>query len=144
MAAAEEVVAALITIGPELEAHASRVVKRHPALGLALDAVGSAAIEALSHTVCSSVDDLARSMAQHTTVPLSPGMVDWPVDPGQAQLFALWDGEPLDIALSRSSMMVPSKSLSMLIGIGTDVHYDGKPCYYCSESETCRYKKHDD
>jgi hypothetical protein len=144
MATADEVVAALLTIGPALETHAARVVKRHPALGLALDAVGSAAIEALSHAVCSSVDALARDKAQHTTVPLSPGMVGWPLDPGQAQLFALWNGEPLNITLTDSSMMVPSKSLSMLIGVGANVHYDGKPCDYCSDGDTCRYRRHND
>jgi hypothetical protein len=144
MAPAEEVVAAIMTIGPELETYSAQVIRRDASLGLALDAVGTAAIESLSHTFCSFIDSQTRTSAQQTTIPISPGMVGWPVDQGQSQLFALWDNEPLTVSLTDRFMMVPSKSLSMLIGIGQDVQYDGTPCDYCSENQTCRYKKHDD
>jgi hypothetical protein len=143
MAPAEEVVAAIMTIGPELETYAAQVIGRDAALGLALDALGTAAVESLSHAICSHVDTLAREADKQTTIPISPGMIGWPVDQGQSQLFALWDGAPLPVKLTDRCMMVPAKSLSMLIGVGREVQYDGMPCDYCSENQTCRYKKHD-
>jgi cobalamin-dependent methionine synthase I len=144
MSAADEIVATLLTIGHELETHAAKVMKRFASLGIALDAVGSTAIEALSHTICYTVEKQAHKANQQTTIPLNPGMLGWPVDQGQAQLFALWGDEPLDIQLTDSFMMVPSKSLSMLIGVGSQVRQDGTPCDYCSEHMTCRYRKQND
>ncbi len=144
MAPAAEVVATIMTIGPDLETYAAQVIGRDAALGLALDAVGTAAIESLSHTICSHVETQARKVAQQTTIPINPGMIGWPVDQGQSQLFALWDDEHINVKLTDRYMMVPSKSLSMLIGVGQEVQYDGTPCDYCGENQTCRYKKHDD
>jgi len=144
MAAASEIVAVLCTIGSELESHASKVFSQDPVLGLALDGVGSAAIEVLAHTVCNDIEKQARKAGQQTTIPLSPGMVGWPVEEGQDQLFALWSGEAIDINLTDSFMMTPAKSLSMIVGLGPNVFQDGKPCDYCSMGETCRYQDHDD
>jgi hypothetical protein len=138
--AASEVVAVLCTIGPELEAHAAQALARDPAFGLALDGVGSAAVEVLAQSICSEADSHARIAGQQTTIPFSPGMMGWPLEEGQAQLFALWRDESIDIRLTESFMMVPSKSISMLIGIGADVQQVGRPCDYCSERETCRYQ----
>ena len=142
LSTASEIVAVLCTIGPELEAHASEVLAQDPAFGLALDGVGSAAVEILAQSICREVDSHARSAGQQTTIPLSPGMMGWPLEEGQAQLFSLWRDEALDIRLTESFMMVPSKSVSMLIGIGADVQQVGRPCDYCSERETCRYQDH--
>ena len=141
LSSASEIVAVLCTIGPGLEAHSAQVMARDPALGLALDGVGSAAIQVLSHGICSDIDRQARIGGQQTTIPLNPGMIGWPLDVGQSQLFALWEGKTLDIRLSASFMMIPCKSLSMLIGIGTEVHQEGKPCDYCSDREICRYQE---
>jgi hypothetical protein len=140
LSTASEVVAVLCTIGPELEAHAAQVLAQDPAFGLALDGVGSASVEVLAQSICSEVDSHARIVGQQTTIPLSPGMLGWPLEEGQAQLFALWGDEALNIRLTQSFMMVPSKSVSMLIGIGADVQQVGRPCDYCSERETCRYQ----
>ncbi len=141
LSSASEIVAVLCTVGPQLEAHAAGVMAQDAAFGLALDGVGSAAVEVLAQSICSDVDQQARAAGYQTTIPLSPGMLGWPLAEGQAQLFALWGEEPLDICLTDSYMMTPNKSLSMLIGIGTEVQQEGKPCDYCSERETCRYKE---
>jgi len=142
MAAASEIVAILCTIGSELESHASQVFSQDPVLGLALDGVGSAAIEVLAHSICNDIEQQARKAGQQTSIPLSPGMVGWPVEEGQGQLFALWSGEGIDINLTDSFMMTPAKSLSMIVGLGPDVFQDGRPCDFCSMRQTCRYQDH--
>jgi hypothetical protein len=35
-------------------------------------------------------------------------------------------------------MMLPKKSTSLVIGLGTDVDHAGESCDYCSMAETCR------
>jgi hypothetical protein len=140
LAASSEVLVVLCTIGSALETHASRVLANDAALGLALDALGTAAIDHLSHAVCSQTEEHARALNLRTTIPLSPGMEGWPLADGQAQLFSLWANESIPIDLTQSFMMIPTKSLSMAIGIGSEVLRDGIPCDYCGSRATCSYK----
>ncbi|MGD2253846.1 MAG: hypothetical protein PVF70_13105, partial [Anaerolineales bacterium] len=137
-----EVVAVLCTIGSQLEAHAVEVMAIDASRGLALDGVGSAAVEALAHAVCSQVEQQSKAAGMQTTIPLSPGMTGWPVAQGQAQIFALWQAEAVDIQLTSASMMIPRKSLSMLIGVGKDVIRKGTACDYCGMRQTCHYRDH--
>jgi hypothetical protein len=142
MASASEVVAVLCTIGSQLEAHAVEVMAVDASRGLALDGVGSAAVEALAHAVCSQLEHQAKSSGEQTTIPLSPGMEGWPITQGQAQIFALWQSKDIDIRLTSACMMMPRKSLSMLIGVGKDVMRQGTACDFCSMRRTCHYRDH--
>jgi hypothetical protein len=38
--------------------------------------------------------------------------------------------------------MIPRKSLSMVVGLGSDMERSGRACDYCSMQETCRYQDH--
>ncbi len=76
------------------------------------------------------------------TIPLSPGMVGWPVEDGQTQIFSILDGQEIGVSLSPSFMMSPRKSLTMLIGFGEAILSQGSTCDYCSLRETCQYKEH--
>jgi hypothetical protein len=140
LSTASEVVALLCTIGSELEKHASELMPKDALHALALDGAGSAAVEILCNAACSSVDKQARSEDLHTSMPFFPGMKGWPVEEGQDQLFKLWDDEALDIVLTPSYMMVPRKSLSMIIGLGNHPFQQGSSCDLCSSTQTCRYR----
>ncbi len=137
---AAEIVAVLCTIGPELEKYASARMPEHPMLSLALDGAGSAAVEILGNAVCHSIEKQARSEDLHTSMPIFPGMRGWPIEEGQNQIFDLWN-EPLDILLTPSCMMVPRKSLSMIIGLGMHPFQQGSSCDLCSSAPTCRYRE---
>ena len=91
--------------------------------------------------MCRRVDARAEAEGYKTTVPLSPGLVGWPVATGQRQLFALLGGAPAGVRLTESSMMVPKKSTSMVIGVGPEVEHAGESCDYCSMAATCRYRE---
>jgi hypothetical protein len=139
--AAKSVVVALCTIGPALEAVAAGCFADDPALSVALDAVGSAAVDLLATAMCQRVDEQAEADGVRTTIPLSPGLVGWPLASGQRQLFALVDAATLGVILTESSLMMPQKSTSLAIGIGPDVEHSGEACDYCSMSATCRYRQ---
>lgn len=139
---AEEVAAILCTIGSELEAYASDRSGSDMLFALALDGVGSAATEALANVACARIEQEARQVGQTTTIPLSPGMEGWSVEQGQPQIFSLFAPAEISIELRPSGLMMPRKSLSMVLGIGEHVAQSGSTCDYCRMRETCRYQDH--
>ncbi len=139
--AAESVVVAVCSIGAALEEAASKCFSAEPALSLALDGLGSAAVDLLGTGMCQRVDLAAEAEGLKTTVPLSPGLLGWPVASGQRQIFSLLDTTLAGVRMTEGSMMVPKKSTSIVIGIGADVEHAGESCDYCSMAATCRYRE---
>jgi len=138
--AAESVVVAVCSIGSTLEEAASAWFAEDPAMSVALDAFGSAAVDLVASAMCQRVDQQAEAEGLRTTVPLSPGLVGWPVGSGQRQIFALVDGASAGVSLNAGLMMTPKKSTSMVIGLGIDVDHSGESCDYCSMAGNCRFR----
>ncbi len=143
LAGAGEVVAAIATIGPALEKRVDEVLPVNPALALALDAFGSAAAEALGQEICERVRRRAAKTGLQTSVSLSPGLIGWPVDAGQPQIFDLLLPDPAWVCLTAACMMQPRKSISLIIGIGEKMDDSLTPCDFCSGKETCRHRYHE-
>ena len=143
LAAASQVAVIVCTVGPALEARADEVMAGDMMYGLALDGVGSAAAEALAVAACHHFEQLVEQEGLQATIPISPGMDGWPVEEGQLQIFHLVDAAEIGVVLLPSGMMVPRKSLSMVIGLGAGVSAEGVPCDYCSMAERCRYRAQD-
>ncbi len=72
----------LCTAGPLLEERASEVMATGMVREFALDAVGSAAVEALANTACRTLADESAAAGHQTSVPLSSGMIGWSVEGG--------------------------------------------------------------
>jgi hypothetical protein len=142
LGAAEKVVGALCTIGESLERKVSQVMGEDPAYGLALDGLGSAAVESLANAVCHHFETQVTEQGYRASIPLSPGMVGWPVEIGQQEIFDILGDDKAGVRLTSSSMMIPRKSLTMVLGFGPEVGNGGHPCDYCSMRETCRYRDH--
>jgi hypothetical protein len=142
LAASDRVIVMLVTIGDELEQQVSSIWEANMVYALALDGAGSAAVEALANAACQYFEKRAADAGLQTSIPFSPGMVDWPVSDGQPQIFQLL-GEPgALVQLTSSYIMVPKKSLTMVMGIGANLQSSGKTCDYCSMRLTCRYQDH--
>jgi hypothetical protein len=118
------------------------VMSEDPVLGLALDGLGSAAAEALAAQVAHHFEDGAEAEGLQASLPLSPGMVGWPVAEGQAELFALVDPGQAGIRLTENGMMVPRKSVSFVLGIGAGLATHASACDFCNLRQTCRYQDH--
>jgi hypothetical protein len=139
---AEHAVIVVCTIGPMLETFVSEILSEDPVLGLALDGLGSAAIETLAEEVCAYFGKQADLEGLQATIPLGPGVDGWPVERGQNQIFEIVEAQEIGVTLTSSSMMTPQKSLSMVIGLGKHVDSSGKVCDYCLLRSTCRYQDH--
>jgi hypothetical protein len=141
---ANQVLLMISTVGDSIEKYAAEVMNDNVVLGLALDGVGSAGVEALSNAACRYFEDQNQKNGINASIPLSPGMLGWPVDMGQKQIFDILNGQEIGVRLNESFIMIPRKSLSMVLGFGEDMHMIGKTCDYCSMKDTCRYQDHYD
>jgi hypothetical protein len=139
---ARQVHVLLCSIGSSLERYADETWSSSAVYSLALDGVGSAAVEALANAACRRLEDQALEQGWKSSIPLSPGMVDWPVEDAQPQIFHLLEEEQLDVSLTSSFIMVPRKSLTMVVGIGPEMSLTGRTCDYCNLKDVCRYQKH--
>jgi hypothetical protein len=139
---ARSVVAAVCTVGQAIDDVVSGTLEEDPLFGLALDGLGSAAVEALATSVSNRFEEEASAAGLETTIPLSPGMVGWPVERGQPELFAVVRPAEAGVRLTSTWMMSPRKSVSFVLGIGPDVRTSGRTCDYCSLKDTCRYQDH--
>jgi hypothetical protein len=139
---AEQIVLVVCTIGAEIDSWIAEAFKADPLFGLSLDGLGNAAVEDLAKQACRYFEQMARDKRMDVSIPFSPGMEGWPVDDGQDQIFGLLPAEKIGVKLNQSRMMSPSKSLSMIIGIGEQLADGGRQCDYCMLKETCRYQDH--
>ena len=143
LAAASEVIVAVCTVGDSVTNVISDKFQTDPVGALALEGVAGAAAEALAEAVCRRFDALAQAEGLQTSIPLNPGMIGWPLEEGQAQIFGLLDATEIGVALDPGTyLMRPLKSLSLVIGLGRVLNPTGQTCDFCSMRETCRYKDH--
>jgi hypothetical protein len=128
------------TVGSAIDERISALMPRDPAYALALDGYGSAAAEALGVELCARLEQDAARTGQCTSVPINPGMLGWPVDVGQPQIFSNLDAAMIGVTLNESALMIPRKSTSMVLGFAPTPFAAGTPCDFCALRNTCRYQ----
>jgi cobalamin-dependent methionine synthase I len=103
------------TLGSEAESLLRRAQSRSMGDALILDALGSAAIEAVCDQLCA---EIAQELSpRRLTARFSPGYGDLPLDQ-QRELFAVLDvTRRIGVSLSESALMLPQKSVTALIGV---------------------------
>lgn len=143
LACAKQIAFLVCTLGAGLEKRVSELMQDNPTYAFALDGFGSVAAEALGLAVCAELEAEARNAGLFTSIPLSPGMIGWPVEAGQPQIFNVLKATQIGLGLNESFLMIPHKSVSMLLGISPSSFGAGRPCDFCSMQKTCRYQKKD-
>ena len=102
------------------------------------DALGSVIAEACADRMEKRLATELAGSGLLSTNRFSPGYCGWHVSQQQI-LFPLFKGETCGVQLTPSSLMIPIKSVSGIIGIGTKVMRHDYPCGLC-ELKTC-YKR---
>jgi hypothetical protein len=141
-ATASRITVILATIGLQLEQQVSKIWDSDMVYALALDGAGSASVEALANAACLYFENQAVEQGWLASIPFSPGMVDWSVAEGQPQIFNLLGEVSTTVTLTPSYIMIPRKSLTMVMGFGTDLKSPGRTCDFCIMRGTCRYQDH--
>lgn len=141
---AKELAIAVCTIGPGLEKKVTDYSNGGEALrGMLLDGIGSAAVDTLAQEACKLIADEASSRGYQVSSPVNPGMPGLPLAE-QWQLLKLSNAHEIGVSLTSLGIMVPRKSISMVIGMGPQMKTwtRAEVCARCSLSETCPYRIH--
>jgi hypothetical protein len=127
------------TCGKEVENYSRQLMKEgHTLEGYIVDLIGSEIAENVAEYVHNEVGkDMAR-VGLKITNRYSPGYCKWPVS-DQQQLFRLLGDNNCGIILTDSSLMLPVKSVSGIIGIGQEVENAGYSCNIC-DTDHCIYR----
>jgi hypothetical protein len=139
---ARELAVAVCTIGPKLEKQVTGYTSRgEPLRGMLLDGIGSAAVDSLMKEVCKCIASEASSRGYEASSPISPGMPGLPITE-QWQLLKLISAQEIGVSLTSAGIMVPRKSVSMVIGIGPQMARwtRAEVCARCHLKETCPYR----
>ncbi|MFC1920214.1 vitamin B12 dependent-methionine synthase activation domain-containing protein [Chloroflexota bacterium] len=133
----EQAVIFALTIGNHLEDMSAYLVENGLVLqATVLDAIGSAAAEQLAFYVEDIIGKLVGYNGLVISRRFSPGYCDWDVSQQEMVFKALRD-EPLDIHLTEEYLMLPRKSISGIIGIGSSNNSieTYNPCKTCQSAD---------
>jgi cobalamin-dependent methionine synthase-like protein len=131
--AIDHVAAAVITVGDAIERRVAALWDaRELPLAMMLDSVASGAVESLAEFVNDLLCQQATALGMRATNRISPGYARWDVAE-QRQLFVLASGDAIGVRLNEACYMTPSKSITLLVGAGADVHVD----HYFAQCARC-------
>lgn len=113
----DPVVLFMVTIGPNLEKEVENLFDREEtARGVILDAIGSETADAVANKLHREVlKKFAENKGLTITPRFSPGYGDWPVTV-QSEVLNICDGGSIGISVNESSLMIPRKSVSAVLG----------------------------
>ena len=141
-AGACELVLAACTIGPKLDAAVRELHKADDDVrAVIIDSIGVSAMNVLGRETCSMVGDEVEADGIRVSGALSPGLHGIPLD-NQTPLHKLLQSNRIGMALTDGLMMTPTKSSSMIFGVGSEMVQWSKEqvCKWCNLGHTCAYR----
>jgi hypothetical protein len=127
------------TAGDKVENLSKELLKEgHSLEGLIVDLVGSEIAEETAEYIHQKIGEDMIQRGLRITNRYSPGYCLWPVS-DQQKLFPLMEGHTCGVTLNDSSLMLPIKSVSGIIGVGKEVKNRGYSCSRC-DAEFCIYR----
>jgi hypothetical protein len=131
--AVTDVAGAIVTIGGALEWRVAALWDaRELPLAAMLDSVGSGAVESLAEYVNDLLCQQGIARGVRVTNRISPGYGGWDVAE-QPLLFRLVSSEPIGVGLNDHCFMSPEKTITLLVGAGSDARVD----HYFNQCARC-------
>jgi len=128
------------TSGVEYEAYQQRLKDEGDMVRVFIaDALGSVIAEHCADRMEETLQESIDKLGWHHTNRFSPGYCGWHVSQ-QQRLFPLFGGHTCGITLTDSSLMVPIKSVSGIIGIGEKVRKLDYTCGLCDFKQCYKRK----
>jgi hypothetical protein len=140
---ARRLAVAICTIGPRVEAEASAsFADGNGAYGFLIDSAGSLAVSQTAQALVAHLQDVAAQVGMKASFPISPGSADCTLE-DQRTVFDLLPAQDIGVRLSDSYLMLPLKSVSMLIALGQDLPSADEmaQCDFCSRQDTCPHAR---
>jgi hypothetical protein len=128
----------VVTAGSGVEEWSRRLQDQGDDLkGFIVDAYGSEIVELATDWLAERIREEIDAEQWATTNRFGPGYCGWPVAE-QQKLFSLLPFGFCDIRLSPTSLMIPLKSVSGLIGLGPHAEKSGHTCSFCERTDCFR------
>lgn len=109
-----------------------------PVLGYVYDVLGSVTVEAAMSRIHQEIQSMAAIQMKQITNRYSPGYCQWNLT-DQHKLFSFFPKNNCGIKLTNSALMDPIKSVSGIIGMGSEVKFREYTCDLCQQKD-CIYR----
>ena len=131
----------ICTCGLEYEAYQQRLKAENDMVRVFIaDALGSVIAEKCADEMEKNLQESIEKLGWHHTNRFSPGYCGWHVSQ-QQKLFPLFKGETCGVRLTESSLMLPIKSVSGIMGVGKEVRRLDYTCGLCQFEKCYKRKK---
>lgn len=131
----------IATAGTEYEQYMKRLKEQGDMVKVFIaDALGSVIAERCADAMEESLQQSIDKLGWKHTNRFSPGYCGWNVSEQQL-LFPLFGGETCGVVLTESSLMVPIKSVSGIIGLGKGVSRRDYTCGLCDYAHCYKRKR---
>lgn len=130
-----------VTLGAGLDRLISKALSLSPAAGVCIDAISAAAIEGYADILSNEILDILHKDGLYPRPRFSPGYGDFDIN-YQKDILNLTNAQKLcGVHLSQSLMMIPSKSITAVIGFAkSKMQRTQKGCIFC-EKKDCQYRR---
>jgi hypothetical protein len=143
VACAQEVLLAVATIGPALEEQCRALQNAGEPLELfLLHEAGTFAVAKVVQAVHALAEAGAAARSWGVGAELAPGqLAGWPASE-QVLFGRLLDLGSIDVGVTDAGLLVPQKSVSLMIGAGPEYPSAevNSPCTYCDMGDTCSHR----
>jgi hypothetical protein len=131
----------ICTCGQEYEAYQQHLKAENDMVRVFIaDALGSVIAEKCADEMEKNLQESIEKLGWHHTNRFSPGYCGWHVSQ-QQKLFPLFEGKTCGVRLTESSLMLPIKSVSGIIGVGKEVRRLDYTCGLCQFEKCYKRKK---
>lgn len=131
----------ICTSGLEFETYQHRLKEQGDMVRVFIaDALGSVIAEKCADQMEKALQESIDKLGWKHTNRFSPGYCGWHVSQQQL-LFPLFQGHTCGVTLTDSSLMLPIKSVSGIIGLGKDVRHLDYTCGLCDFKQCYKRKK---
>ncbi|WP_227762044.1 hypothetical protein [Zhaonella formicivorans] len=141
---AEKLILYALTIGSALDDRVDAYKKAGKLLeAFTLDAAGSAFVAKSAAAALAKIEEGFHSAGIKTTFPMGPGHSYWSGLEDLRTIYHLLKAESIGLRLTDSNLMMPRKSIAMVLGVGRNLpDFKGKDhCDFCSLQKTCNMNK---
>lgn len=136
----------IVLLAATLGAQSERMLLREQAVAPErapiLDAVMSAAVEALCEQAQEELRALCAAKQLYLTDRFSPGYGDMPLEQTKAICEVLETGKKIGLTVAQSGIMIPRKSVSAVIGISrAPCTHRARGCAVCTLKDGCPHRR---
>ncbi|MGE4214097.1 MAG: vitamin B12 dependent methionine synthase, activation domain protein [Anaerotignaceae bacterium] len=140
----EKCVMMAATLGIEFETMLRKAQIKDMAQAVILDSCGSSAIENICNNLEKMIEEQWANKGWFLTDRFSPGYGDMPIEQQRDFCMVLDTAKKAGINVNAGGMLVPSKSVTAIIGLSkTRQTKRKKGCEYCNNFMNCQFRKED-